>query len=493
MNYTGTRGGKPISASEAIVRGLGEGGGLFVPEAFPLFSAQDIEKMAHMSYVERAVCVLKAYLTEFSEEEIGKMVSAAYLRFDTQTVAPLHKLSDNVQVLELWHGPTLAFKDVALTLLPHLMKASARAAGEEREILILVATSGDTGKAALSGFEDVEGTACTVFYPKGGVSQAQRLQMVTQRGENTHVIAVHGNFDDAQTGVKRIFSDKKANEMLSERGVVLSSANSINWGRLVPQIVYYFSAYADMLAAGEIRMGDAVNFCVPTGNFGNILAAYYASRMGLPVGKLICASNENNVLTDFINSGVYDRRREFRLTTSPSMDILISSNLERMLYALCDGDCRRVSEWMEQLKTQGIYRIDEAMLERLRGIMYGGWASEQACAEEISRVLREEKYLIDPHTAVAMSVMRAYREETGDMRPCVVASTASPFKFARAVAQAIGISTQADDFELCKQLTALTGVPTPEAIKELPLLPIRHRRECAPADMFDAIMQELNF
>ncbi len=493
MNYTSTRGGLQVSAAQAIVRGLGEGGGLFVPAAFPVIPMEEIAAMAKMSYVERAVCVLKRYLTDFSEEELFGMAKAAYDRFDTEAVAPLYPLKDGVRVLELWHGPTLAFKDVALTLLPHLMTASARATGEEREILILVATSGDTGKAALSGFQDVPGTGCAVFYPKGGVSEAQRLQMVTQRGENTHVIAVRGNFDDAQTGVKRIFSDEKAAAMLNEKGVVLSSANSINWGRLVPQIVYYFSAYADMLAEGSIEAGDEVNFCVPTGNFGNILAAHYAACMGLPVGKLICASNENNVLTDFINTGVYDRRREFHLTTSPSMDILISSNLERMLYELCGRNAETVSGWMNELKEKGVYQVDEESKEALGRIMYGGWASEEACAQEIERVWNEEKYLIDPHTAVAMSVMRAYRDETGDVRPCVVASTASPFKFGRAVAAALHQATDASDFELCARLTEMTGVKTPEAISELPFLPVRHKRDCMPEDMFDELLRELNF
>jgi len=493
MNYSSTRGGQPASAAQAIVRGLGEGGGLFVPESFPAVPMTEIKQMTNMSYVERAVCVLKRFLTDFSEDQLRDMAEKAYARFDTEAVAPLHELKDGVHVLELWHGPTLAFKDVALTLLPHLMTASAKATGENREILILVATSGDTGKAALSGFQDVSGTGCAVFYPKGGVSEAQRLQMVTQRGDNTHVIAVKGNFDDAQTGVKRIFSDKAAAEMLDQKGVVLSSANSINWGRLVPQIVYYFSAYADLLAAGKIQAGDEVNFCVPTGNFGNILAAHYAHLMGLPVGKLICASNENNVLTDFINTGVYDRRREFHLTTSPSMDILISSNLERMLFELCGRDCARVNQWMNELKEKGVYQVDEAAKERLQAVMYGGWACEKACAAEIKRVWNEEKYLIDPHTAVATSVMRAYREESGDMRPCVVASTASPFKFGRAVASALEMETNGSDFELCARLTEKTGVPTPEAISELPTLPVRHKRDCMPEDMFAELMKEMNF
>lgn len=493
MMYTSTRGGESLSAAQAIVRGLGEDGGLFVPESFPEFSPAEIGEMAAMSYVERAARILGRFMTDFSDEQIRRMVEAAYARFDTPAVAPLRPLREGVQVLELWHGPTLAFKDVALTLLPHLMTASARATGERREILILVATSGDTGKAALSGFQDVEGVSCAVFYPKGGVSQAQRLQMITQRGENTHVIAVHGNFDDAQTGVKRIFSDPEAAQKLNAHGTVLSSANSINWGRLAPQIVYYFSAYADMLASGDIRLGEEVNFCVPTGNFGNILAAHYAARMGLPVGRLICASNENNVLTDFIRTGVYDRRREFHLTTSPSMDILISSNLERMLFELCGGDGRQVCAWMRALKEDGVYRVDGAPLDKLQSLMYGGWASQEDCAREIGRVWNEEKYLIDPHTAVAMSVMRAYRAETGDKRKCVVASTASPFKFGRAVASALGISDDADDFTLCERLSGLTGVPAPTAISELPTLPVRHRRECDPEDMFQELMSEMHF
>ena len=493
MNYSSTRGGRPVSAAQAIVRGLGEGGGLFVPDSFPAVPMTEIVQMANMSYVERAVCVLKRFLTDFSEEKLRDMASKAYDRFDTEAVAPLHGLHDDVHVLELWHGPTLAFKDVALTLLPHLMTASAQATGEKRDILILVATSGDTGKAALSGFQDVHGTGCAVFYPKGGVSEAQRLQMVTQRGENTHVIAVQGNFDDAQTGVKRIFSDRAAAEMLDQKGIVLSSANSINWGRLVPQIVYYFSAYVDLLLAGEIRAGDEVNFCVPTGNFGNILAAHYAHLMGLPVGRLICASNENNVLTDFINTGVYDRRREFHLTSSPSMDILISSNLERMLYELCGRDCAKVGEWMNELKEQGVYRVDDAAKEQLQALMFGGWASEAECAAQIRRIWNDEKYLIDPHTAVAMSVLCAYREESGDMRPCVVASTASPFKFGRAVASALGMETDGSDFELCARLTEKTSVPTPEAIAELPTLPVRHKRDCAPENMFEELIKEMNF
>lgn len=493
MNYTGTRGGQTVTAAQAIVRGLGEGGGLFVPERFPEIPMNEIVEMAKLGYVDRAVRVLGRFLTDFSQEQLRSMAQAAYGRFDTQAVAPLRALGEGVQTLELWHGPTLAFKDVALTLLPYLMTASARAVGEQREILILVATSGDTGKAALSGFQDVPGTSCAVYYPKGGVSEAQRLQMVTQRGNNTHVIAVHGNFDDAQTGVKRIFSDKKAARKLSERGVTLSSANSINWGRLAPQIVYYFSAYADMIASGAISAGDKVNFCVPTGNFGNILAAHYAARMGLPVGKLICASNENNVLTDFINTGVYDRRREFHLTTSPSMDILISSNLERMLYELCDRDSAKVSEWMKQLGENGAYQVDGAAREKLQAVMFGGWASQTECAEEIRRVWEEERYLIDPHTAVAMSVMRSYRKQTGDQRPCVVASTASPFKFGRSVAAALHMDLDADDFELCMRLSEKTGVPVPKAIVELPTLPIRHKRECAPNDMFDELLKELDF
>jgi len=491
MRYITTRGGQCAAGAQAIVQGLGRDGGLFVPESFPPIDGAELDRMAAERYEARAVRILKRFLTDFPEEQLAGMVASAYARFDERGVAPLKALERGVRVIELYHGPTLAFKDVALTLLPHLLTASARAMGETRDVLILVATSGDTGKAALSGFADVPGTHCAVFYPQGGVSEAQRLQMVTQRGGNTRVIAVKGNFDDAQTGVKRIFSDPEAAKAFDARGFVLSSANSINWGRLAPQIVYYFSAYCDMLAAGDIARGDRINVCVPTGNFGNILAAYYAMRMGLPVNRLICASNRNNVLTDFIRTGRYDARREFHLTTSPSMDILISSNLERMLFELCGRDADAVRGWMAELKEKGAYEIDAASKAALNGLMYGAWASEAESAAAIARAWNEEKYLIDPHTAVAMKALDSYRAETGDLRPCVVASTASPFKFGRAVSAALGLPTDADDFTLCRRLSDATGWAVPQAIAELPALPVRHRAVCAPEDMLTALMREI--
>ncbi len=491
MKYVTTRGGECVSAARAIVQGLGTDGALFVPESFPEVTQHDLVDMAALDYNERAVRILERFLTDFTRDQLRGMISAAYARFDEQGVAPLHDLDQGIHVMELYHGPTLAFKDVALTLLPHLLTASAKATGETREVLILVATSGDTGKAALSGFADVLGTRCAVFYPQGGVSEAQRLQMVTQRGENTRVMAITGNFDDAQTGVKRIFSDPEAARAFADQGIVLSSANSINWGRLVPQIVYYFSAYCDLLANKTIAPGEKINICVPTGNFGNILAAYYAKRMGLPVNRLICASNCNNVLTDFIATGKYDARRDFHLTTSPSMDILISSNLERLLFELCGRDGQKVAGWMKQLKETGCYEIDAAALGELHGLMSGGWASDEECASEIARIWNEHHYLIDPHTAVAMKVLRDYREETHDTHVCVTASTASPFKFGRAVSAALGMPADADDFTMCHALAEKTGWSVPKAIAELPSLPVRHKTVCAPQDMLKTLMSVL--
>lgn len=491
MKYMTTRGGETASAERAIVQGLGADGGLFVPESFPQVTKYDLRDMAALNYNERAVRILERFLTGFSREQLRGMINAAYARFDDHGVAPLHELPGGVHVMELYHGPTLAFKDVALTLLPHLLTASARAVGESREVLILVATSGDTGKAALSGFADVPGTRCAVFYPNGGVSEAQRLQMVTQRGDNVAVMAVNGNFDDAQTGVKRIFSDREAAKAFAEKGVVLSSANSINWGRLVPQIVYYFSAYCDLLAKGTIAPEEKINICVPTGNFGNILAAYYAERMGLPVNRLICASNRNNVLADFIKTGRYDARREFYQTTSPSMDILISSNLERLLFELSGRDADAVSGWMKSLKETGEYEIGSDALDKLHGLMSGGWASDEDCAAEISRVWNENGYLIDPHTAVAMKVLRDYKAETGDEHVCVTASTASPFKFGRAVSAALHMPVDADDFTLCARLADKTGLHVPASIAELPTLPVRHNTVCAPEDMLKTLMAKL--
>ncbi|NLG24360.1 MAG: threonine synthase, partial [Clostridiales bacterium] len=450
-----------------------------------------IAGLGGLRYADRAAAVLGRYLTDFSPADLRAMCEAAYARFDPAGVAPLRALSGRTWAMELWHGPTLAFKDVALTLLPGLMAAAGKALGDDRELVILAATSGDTGKAALEGFMDAPGAQCVVFYPEGGVSEAQRLQMVTQRGGNVAVIAVRGNFDDAQTGVKRLFADRDLARQLAGRRRALSAANSMNFGRLAPQVAYYFSAYADLAAAGRLRPGEKLNFCVPTGNFGNILAAVYAGRMGLPIGRLICASNRNNVLADFIGTGAYDARRPFYLTSSPSMDILISSNLERLLFELCGRDAARLNGYMQSLRDEGRYAVEPDVLCGLQSLMWGGWAGDDAVTGEIARVWQEEHYLIDPHTAVASAVLRDYRAATGDPTPCVVVSTASPFKFGRAVARALLPASEGDDFTLCRQLSELTGLPLPAAIAELPSLPIRHTARCDPNDMRRALLRAL--
>lgn len=485
-----TRGAGAVSPSEAILRGLAPDGGLYVPEDFPNFQPADILTLARMDYRQRAVFVLSRFLTDFTPDEISAAVSGAYAdRFDCAEIAPLVSTQKNTYALELFHGPTLAFKDMALQLLPRLLTMSARKNGETRTITILVATSGDTGKAALEGFLDVPGTECCVFYPKEGVSAAQKLQMVTTGGSNTHVVAVEGNFDDAQSGVKRLFADKAfAGEL---EGRVLSSANSINFGRLVPQIVYYFSAYADLLARGEIEMGEEVNFCVPTGNFGDILAADYAKKSGLPVGRLICASNENNVLTDFIETGCYDiSARPFYKTITPSMDILISSNLERLLFDLSGRDGAYIAKLMQALARDGRYTITDEMKAAMQRDYAAGFVDQEGVRAEIRRMWQEEHYLMDTHTAVASAVLRAYREKTGDARKSVVVSTASPYKFGASVLDAIsGGEKGADDFACCRMLAEKTGTALPEQIRILPELPVRHRASCTPEGMKAAVMQ----
>nr|MBR4281851.1 threonine synthase [Clostridia bacterium] len=393
--------------------------------------------------------------------------------------------------LELWHGPTCAFKDMALQMLPHLLSASLEKILEKRTVCILTATSGDTGKAALEGFKDVKGTSCTVFYPSDGVSDVQKLQMTTTGGDNTHVIGIQGNFDDAQTGVKNLFSSAEFNARVNARGKVLSSANSINFGRLVPQIVYYFSAYADLLKEGTISLGDPVNFVVPTGNFGNILAAYYARNMGLPVGKLICASNRNNVLTDFFRNGVYDTRRTFFKTTSPSMDILISSNLERLLYECADRDGALVSTWMKQLKECYTYAIGEQRQEWMKDVFDAGYCDDMQCADEIRARFEQDHYLMDTHTAVASHVLKEYREKTGDMTIAVIVSTASPYKFAQDVLSAVEGKEAVnglDAFQCSEMLEKITGVKVPQQVKELRKLPVRHKQQCQKDKMAEAVM-----
>ena len=416
-------------------------------------------------------------------------------KFETDEIAPLYQLSEDVYFLELWHGPTCAFKDMALQILPHLLRKSVTKTGETKEIVILVATSGDTGKAALEGFKDVEGTRIIVFYPENGVSNMQKRQMITQEGNNVDVAAVDGNFDDAQSGVKKIFGDKEYAEVLERNNFMLSSANSINWGRLVPQIVYYFSAYCNLLKNEEIQMGDPVNFVVPTGNFGNILAAYYAMEMGLPVGKLICASNENNVLTDFIRTGVYDKNRSFKTTTSPSMDILISSNLERFLYQATACDDARVAAWMKELAETGRYEVPDVTKTRIREVFYGGFCDDADTLAEIAWVNNEYGYVMDTHTAVAMNVYEQYKKETGDETKTVIVSTASPFKFSDSVLTAIageGAAEGLDDFVLLETLAEKAQLLIPASLADLSSKPVIFTTTCDKTEMYDVVSHMLN-
>ncbi len=488
MRYVSTRqGSEAVTASQAIIRGIAPDGGLYVPETVPAVDEAFIRALCAMDYRGRATAVLGLYLEEFSQEELAGIAAASYSdNFDCAAVAPLHALDGDTAVLELWHGPTCAFKDMALQIMPRLLTASLRKNGEERTVSILVATSGDTGKAALEGFKDVPGTRIMVFYPKDGVSQVQKLQMATQEGNNVNVVAVEGNFDDAQTGVKMIFADRDFARTLDGRGYFLSSANSINWGRLAPQIAYYFSAYCDQVNAGRIGMGEKIDFCVPTGNFGDILAGWYAKRMGLPVGRLICASNDNNVLTDFIATGVYDKNRPFHLTSSPSMDILVSSNLERLLYCLC-GSGETVRGFMEKLAREGRYDVGDALRAAVQAEFVGGFCTDGECGGEIGRLWREHGYLADTHTAVASRVLRDLREKEGTARPCVVLSTASPFKFGAAVLKALGAVTNETGPALVDELAAFTGVGAPKPLTGLGEKPVRFEKWVPKADMEQAV------
>ncbi len=493
MAFLSTRGESCVTASQAILRGIAPDGGLYVPVMFPTLPLEKILSLGRMSYGERAVEILKQYLEDFQPAEIAAAVRDAYSaeRFDTPEIAPLVRLDEGAWVMELFHGPTLAFKDMALQLLPHLMRLSATKNGETREVSILVATSGDTGKAALEGFRDVPGTSCTVFYPLEGVSDVQRLQMVTTGGSNTHVIAVRGNFDDAQTGVKELFGSESFVREMDARGKTLSSANSINFGRLVPQIVYYFSAYADLISRNVIAPGDPINFCVPTGNFGDILAGYYARNMGLPVNKLLCASNRNNVLSDFFHSGIYSTHRTFFRTLSPSMDILVSSNLERLLYEAADRNGELIRTWMGQLKECGSYSVGDQRREWLGGVFWGECADNKDALQEIGRRFREDHYLMDPHTAVAGHVLRQYRLETNDPTPTVILSTASPYKFAADVLRGVAGDEAAenrDPFACSEELERLSGVPMPDQVKKLREAPIRHRAVCDRDAMGQAVL-----
>ena len=481
-----------VTASQAILKGLADDGGLFVPESLPALEA-DMDTLAGMSYQETAYEVMRQFLTDFTEEELKDCIAKAYdEKFDTKEIAPLVK-KDEAYYLELFHGKTIAFKDMALSILPHLLTTSAKKNQVKNEIVILTATSGDTGKAALAGFADVPGTKIIVFYPKNGVSPIQEKQMVTQKGANTFVVGIHGNFDDAQTGVKKMFGDKELAAQMDKAGYQFSSANSINIGRLVPQVVYYVYAYAKMYANGEVAKGEKINVVVPTGNFGNILAAYYAKNMGVPIDKLICASNDNKVLYDFFRTGTYDRNREFILTTSPSMDILISSNLERLIYKIAGADAAKDVTLMQNLAAEGKYEITDEMKAQLKDF-YGNYANEKETAEEIAEVYNKTGYIMDTHTAVASRVYRKYVAETGDQTKTVIASTASPYKFTRSVMDAIDAEKYKGmgDFELVDALSELSGVKVPQAIEEIRTAPVLHKNVVETEDMPKIVKQFLN-
>ena len=480
MEYFSTR--KPetiVSSSQAIAQGLSREGGLFVPAQIPTV---DVADLCAKSYPEMANAILSQFLTDYPADFLAEAVRTTYGDAFAGKAGYVAPVAENLYALELWHGPTCAFKDYALQLMPRLLVQAKKNLGRTELTQILVATSGDTGKAALDGYHDIPGVRIAVFYPQDGTSEIQRLQMATQEGDNVAVYAVKGNFDDAQTGVKRVFADTAIADRLAAQNIRLSSANSINWGRLVPQIVYYFAAYARLLAAGRIRMGDKVNFCVPTGNFGDILAGYYAGRMGLPVGKLICASNQNNVLTDFLSTGTYDARRTFYKTTSPSMDILVSSNLERLLYHMTEN-AGTVAGWMQQLSADGHYTVDADTLARIQASFACGCADDATVAAEIHYQYETNRYLCDPHTAVAFHVARTWQAASGDTAPMAVLSTASPFKFPRSVLQALGETAPVNDFAAMDQLQALTGCPAPASLAALRTKPERFTRQITPADI----------
>lgn len=480
LSYESTRGGqKGVTASQAILKGLAEDGGLFMPTEIPKLD-KTLEQLAGMTYQETAYEVMKLFLTDYTEEELKSCIANAYDdKFDTEEIAPLAK-ADGAYFLELYHGSTIAFKDMALSILPHLMTTAAKKNHADKEIVILTATSGDTGKAAMAGFADVPGTRIIVFYPKGGVSKVQELQMRTQKGDNTSVVAIHGNFDDAQTGVKKLFGNKELEKEMAEAGFQFSSANSINIGRLVPQVVYYVYAYAKLLENEQIENGEEINVVVPTGNFGNILAAYFAKYMGVPIKTLICASNDNKVLYDFFTTGTYDRKREFILTNSPSMDILISSNLERLIYLSTGCDAAADAALMKDLSEKGSYTVTESMRQFMSDFR-GGFATEAQNEATISKIFEDTGYLIDTHTGVAATVYNAYKAETGDQTKTVIASTASPYKFSHSVLEAIKGKSAVegkDEFAVVDELSEVSGTPVPKAVEELRSAVIRHNTEC---------------
>ncbi len=497
MLYTSTRDKSiRVSAAQAIAQGISEEGGLFVPVELPKFSLDKISSMVSMSYIDRAKTVLREFLTDFNDDELNYCVEGAYAasKFSSPEIAPTVNISGNKNVLELWHGPTCAFKDMALQLLPYLMTVSAKKTADGKTIVILVATSGDTGKAALEGFKDVDHTKILVFYPVDGVSPMQKLQMTTQEGGNVAVCAINGNFDDAQSAVKSIFTNNEIKEELEKKNMMFSSANSINWGRLVPQIVYYFSAYCDMVDSGRISLGDEINVVVPTGNFGNILAGYYAKQMGLPVKTLVCASNSNNVLTDFLNTGTYDKNREFYTTSSPSMDILISSNLERLLYHMSGDDDKLICDLMNKLSADGKYTVSSDVMEKIQQMFDAGYTAEDKVDETIKYQFDNYGYLCDTHTAVAVRVYDEYVKNTGDDIPTVIDSTASPYKFSASVLNAIADEELdgLDEFDMVKELNRITGVEVPAPIASLKDKKVRFTDVCDREDMSNMVFKLLD-
>ena len=496
MFYKSTRGGAcDVTFSQAVTMGIAPDGGLFVPQEDCVLTKEEFRSMAELSYQDLAIAMIRKYAGDFTPEQIRQCVIRAYgSGFPNGDPAPVVSVNPALNVLELWHGPTAAFKDMALQILPEFMSVSHQISGDSKEIVILTATSGDTGKAALEGFKDVPGIRVIVFYPEDGVSQMQKYQMITQEGNNVHVVAVKGNFDDAQTGVKNIFGDRAMGEKLSAAGFEFSSANSINWGRLLPQIIYYFHGYYSLVRQGKIALGDPINIAVPTGNFGNILASYYAMKMGLPVRRILCASNDNKVLTDFLRTGVYDANRPFMTTISPAMDILVSSNLERLLYDLTGGNSNAVVSYMNALKKEGVYTVEPTFLSSLQTLFWAGYATEEETKRTIHHVYQDYGYLVDTHTAVGIFVYEEYVKATGDRTPTIAASTASPFKFNKSVTEAlfgekaIGGLTE---FQLLDYLSEKTGRPVPAPLTGLDKKPIRHRRQCEPDTMKDTILDIL--
>ncbi len=490
MNYRSTRDTNlSLTAAETIVRGLSHEGGLFVPESVPQIDAEFLPQLRTMNYAQRSAAVMKLYLSDFTADELAEYTKATYANFYTENAAPVHRLDGNTSFMELWHGPTCAFKDIALQILPYLLTASLRKTNESKKVCILVATSGDTGKAALEGFKDVKDTAILVFYPRDGVSDVQKLQMQSQQGSNVSVCGVEGNFDDAQTGVKQIFSDPFFAEKLAEKGWFLSSANSINWGRLLPQIVYYISAYCDLLNEGVIENGEEISFCVPTGNFGDILAGFYAKQMGLPVKRLICASNSNDVLTEFFHTGTYNRNRPFFTTVSPSMDILISSNLERLLFEMSGKDAAYITSLMDALKKDGQYTVTPEIREKLDKLFWAGCCDEAGTKANIGRVWADHHYLMDTHTSVAYSVLNQYRSAENGQEQVVVVSTASPFKFCNAVLEGLNHPGDGDGLAEIEELESFTGVPAPAPLAALRNAKVRFS-DCVEKEQMENVVSK---